>query len=259
MTYGFDGVLQVTSEGPIRIVTLNDPDTLNSMTDEMHDGIMRVWMDIAQDLEVRAVVLTGAGKAFSAGGNIPNFIRTIEETDYRRKELRMAKLVLENFLNCHVPVVCAVNGAAVGLGCSIAVASDIVLMSDKAYLADTHVSIGLVAGDGGVVTWPFMMSLLKVKEYLFTGERIPAEKAVELGLANRVVPHDRLMAEAMALAAKLAAQPPGALQDTKRALNLYLQDALNRVMPFALAAEHESFSSPEIAATAKKFTEKSRT
>jgi enoyl-CoA hydratase/carnithine racemase len=256
LTYGYDGVLKVTSDGPIRIITLDDPDTMNSMTEEMHDGIMRVWLDIAQDQDVRAVVITGTGRAFSAGGNIPGFLRTIAETDYRRKELRMAKLVLENILNCHVPVVAAVNGAAVGLGCSVAVAADIVLMSDASYLADTHVSIGLVAGDGGVVTWPFMMSLLKVKEYLFTGERIPAEKAVELGLANRVVPADQLMAEAMTLAKKLAAQPPQAIQDTKRALNVYLQDALNRVMPFALAAESESFTSPELAATAKKFTEK---
>ena len=256
MTYGYDGVLKVTSDGPIRIITLDDPDTMNSMTDPMHDGIMRVWLDIAQDQEVRAVVLTGTGRAFSAGGNIPSFLRTMSDTDYRRKELRMARMVLENMLNCHVPVIAAVNGAAVGLGCSIAVAADIVLMSDAAYIADTHVNIGLVAGDGGVITWPFMMSLLKVKEYLFTGERITAEKAVELGLANRVVPADQLMDEAMTLAKKLAAQPPQAIQDTKRALNVYLQDALNRVMPFALAAESESFTSPELAATAKKFTEK---
>jgi enoyl-CoA hydratase len=154
-------------------------------------------------------------------------------------------------------VIAAVNGPAVGLGGSLAVSSDIVLMSDAAYLADTHVTIGLVAGDGGVVSWPFMTSLLKVKEYLFTGERIPAETAVQIGLANRVVPADQLMAEALLLAHKLEAQPPQALQETKRALNLHLQAAALRVLPYALAAESESFSTPEIAQTVRKFTEKS--
>jgi enoyl-CoA hydratase len=114
-----------------------------------------------------------------------------------------------------------------------------------------------VAGDGGVVSWPFMTSLLKVKEYLFTGERIPAPTAVEIGLANRVVPADELMPEALLLAHKLEAQPPQALQETKRALNLHLQAAALRVLPYALSAESESFSSPEIAETARKFAEKS--
>jgi enoyl-CoA hydratase len=132
-----------------------------------------------------------------------------------------------------------------------------VLMSDAAYLADTHVNIGLVAGDGGVVSWPFMTSLLKVKEYLFTGERISAETAVQIGLANRVVPADQLMSEALLLAHKLEAQPPQAIQETKRALNLHLQAAALRVLPYALSAESESFSSPEIAATARKFADKS--
>jgi enoyl-CoA hydratase/carnithine racemase len=129
-------------------------------------------------------------------------------------------------------------------------------MSDTAYLADTHVTVGLVAGDGGVVTWPFMMSMLKAKEYLFTGERIPAEIAVQIGLANRVVPAESLMDEALLLARKLAAQPTQALQETKRALNLHLQAAALRVLPYALSAETESFSSPEVAETARKFAEK---
>jgi len=108
-----------------------------------------------------------------------------------------------------------------------------------------------------VVTWPFMMSLLKVKEYLFTGDRIPAAEAVQLGLANRVVPVDDLMAEALALAEKLVAQPPQALQETKRALNLHLQRATLDVLPYALSAETESFSSPEVGAMAKSFVERS--
>src|SRR5215204_5891407 len=150
MTSGDSDLLRYEEEGPIRIITLNDPDKRNPMTDELHEAFVDIWVRVMRDREVRAVVLTGAGKAFSAGG----------------------------------------NGPAVGLGCSIAVSCDIVLMADTAYMADTHVNVGLVAGDGGVVTWPFMMSMLKAKEYLFTGDRITAETAVQLGLANRAVPKD---------------------------------------------------------------------
>lgn len=256
MTYGYDGILTVTSDGPIRVVTLNDPDRLNPMTDPLHEALTDVWVHIMRDMEVRVVVLTGAGRAFSAGGNVPGFIRDVNDIAYRRAGMRTARLLVEHILGCHVPVIAAVNGPAVGLGCSIAVAADIVLMADTAYMADTHVSVGLVAGDGGVVTWPFMMSMLKAKEYLFTGERIPARTAVEIGLANRVVPAESLMDEAMTLARKLADQPAQALQETKRSLNLHLQEAVLRVMPFALAAETESFSSPEVAATVRTFTEK---
>jgi enoyl-CoA hydratase len=158
---------------------------------------------------------------FCAGGNVPGFVHI----DYRQWGMRNARLLVDQILACHVPVIAAVNGPAVGLGCSIAVSCDIVLIADTAYMADTHVNVGLVAGDGGVVAWPFMMSMLKAKEYLFTGDRIPAETAVQLGLANRVVPHDDLMAEALTLAGRLAEQPPQALQETKRSLNLHLQVA----------------------------------
>lgn len=256
MVYGLDPILSVEADGPIRIVTLNDPEKLNAMTDPLHEALTDVWVKIMRDEEVRCVVLTGAGRAFSAGGNIPGFIKNLEDVPYRRAGMRTARLLVDHILGCHVPVIAAVNGPAVGLGCSLAVACDLVLMADNAFLADTHVNIGLVAGDGGVVTWPFMMSMLKAKEYLFTGERIPAALAVELGLANRVVPADSLMDEAMTLARKLCEQPAQALQETKRSLNLHLQHAALMVLPFAISAETESFASPEVVATIENFKKK---
>lgn len=258
MVYGLPDVLQVEAEGPLRIVTLNDPDRLNAMTDPLHEALTDVWVHIMRDPEAKAVILTGAGRAFSAGGNIPGFIRNVEDVEYRRAGMRTAKLLVDHILGCHLPVIAAVNGPAVGLGCSIAVACDLVLISEDTYLADTHVNVGLVAGDGGVVTWPFMMSMLKAKEYLFTGERIPAKTAVELGLANRAVPAASLMEEARALALKLCGQPAQALQETKRSLNLHLQLAALQVLPYALSAETESFSSPEVAAVARGFQEKQK-
>jgi enoyl-CoA hydratase/carnithine racemase len=254
--YGLPEILQVEADGPVRIITLNNPDMMNAMVDPLHEALTDVWVHLSRDQEARAVVVTGAGRAFSAGGNIPGFLKNIEDLEYRRASMRTARLLVDHVLGCHLPVIAAVNGPAVGLGCSLAVACDLVLIADNAFMADTHVNIGLVAGDGGVVTWPFMMSLLKAKEYLFTGERIYAETAVELGLANRVVPADSLLAEATALAHRLAAQPPQALQETKRALNLHLQHAALRVLPYALSAESESFSTPEVHAAAEKFSKR---
>ena len=159
-------------------------------------------------------------------------------------------------LRFHLPVVAAVNGPAVGLGASVAVTCDIVLIAESTYIADTHVNIGLTAGDGGAATWPLLIGMLRAKEYLLTGERIPAALAVEFGLANRVVADDQLMPEALALAHKLSALPPQSLQETKRALNVHLQQAVASVLPFALSAEAESFATPEIKATIEKFSKK---
>ena len=254
MGYDLPQELIVESDGPVRIVTMNNPEHRNAFNDALHDGFVGVWAQIADDPDARAVVLTGAGKAFSAGGNIPGFIRDYNSLDHRRRSLRKAKRLVDEMINFHLPIVGAINGPAVGLGCTAAVLCDIVYIADTAYIADTHVNIGLVAGDGGAAMWPLMMSVLRAKEYLFTGDKIPAPVAVELGLANRVVPADDLMAEATALAHRLAAQPPQALQETKRAVNVYLQQAAANILPFALSAEGESFTSDEVRATIEKFT-----
>jgi enoyl-CoA hydratase/carnithine racemase len=212
-----------------------------------------VWLHLAEDHSLRAVVLTGAGKAFSAGGDIPGFIRSYESSDHRRLSLRRARRLMDAMVEFPKPVIAAVNGPAVGLGCSVAITCDLVLIAESAWLADTHVSVGLVAGDGGAATWPLFMSLLKAKEYLLTGDRIPAAEAVSLGLANRVVPDDQLMKEAVSLAERLAAQPPQAVQETKRAINLHLQAAISLVAPFALSAEAESFATEDIRHTIETF------
>ncbi|GAB1814877.1 enoyl-CoA hydratase/isomerase family protein [Mycobacterium sp. MUNTM1] len=246
-------LLRYEHEGQIRIVTLNDPDKLNTMTDELHEALADIWVEILRDSEARAVVLTGAGRAFCAGGDIPGFVRKVNDPNERRRSMRGARLLVDHILGCHLPVIAAINGPAVGLGCSIAVSCDIVLIADSAYMADTHVNVGLVAGDGGVVTWPLMMSVLKAKEYLFTGDRITPEEAVQLGLANRVVPADTLLDEALALARRLAEQPPQALQETKRSINIHLQQAALSVLPYALAAETESFTTQEIQIRAEEF------
>jgi enoyl-CoA hydratase len=253
MPYAPTQDLLLERDGPIAVLTMNNPDARNAFTDGLHEALQEVWLHLAEDHSLRAVVLTGAGKAFSAGGDIPGFIRSYESPDHRRLSLRRARRLMDAMAEFPKPVVAAVNGPAVGLGCSVAITCDLVLIAESAWLADTHVSVGLVAGDGGAATWPLFMSLLKAKEYLLTGDRIPAAEAVNLGLANRVVPDDQLMKEAIALAERLAAQPAQAVQETKRALNIHLQAAISLVAPFALSAEAESFATDDIRQTIEKF------
>ena len=245
--------LLIETDGPVTIVTMNNPEMRNAFTDAMHEGMIEIWPHLAETPSCRAVVLTGAGRAFSSGGNVPGFIRDYEDPEYRRYSLRNARRLMDSMAAFHKPLVAAVNGPAVGLGCSVAVTCDIVLIAQSAFIADTHVSIGLVAGDGGAVGWPLMMSLLKAKEMLFTGDRIPADQAVAIGLANRVVPDDELRTDALALEHRLTAQPPQAIQETKRALNLHLQAAIANVAPFALSAESESFATEDIKNTVDNF------
>jgi len=246
----------IEKKGGVAIVTMNNPEMLNAFSDEMHVGMREIWEHLACDRDVRAIVLTGTGRAFSAGGNIPGFIRDYEDSHHRMNSIRGARRLLDAMLECPKPIIAAVNGPAVGLGCSVAVSCDIIFIAESTYMADTHVPIGLVAGDGGAVTWPMMMSILKAKYYLLTGEKIPAKECVDIGLANFAVPDAELMERAIALAERLAKMPAQALFETKRALNLHMQKAALAVAPFALAAESESFTTDDIKNTIEGFKKK---
>lgn len=238
--------LKIEMDGSVAVVTMNRPEKLNAFSDEMHTGMQEIWNYLALDRSVRAIVLTGAGRAFSAGGDIPNFIRSYESPIHRRESMRGAQRLLNNMLDCPKPMISAVNGPAIGLGCSIAISCDIVFMNESTFMADPHVDIALVAGDGGAVQWPLFMSILKAKYYLLTGDRIPAKECVEIGLANFAVPAAELLEKAVALGHRLAEKPQQAIEETKRAINLHIQQATLMVSPFACAAEQESFSTEDI-------------
>ncbi|GII94461.1 enoyl-CoA hydratase/isomerase family protein [Sinosporangium siamense] len=248
--------LLVEVDGPLRIVTMNRPDELNSFDDTLHVAMRRVWDLLVDDEDARAVVLTGAGRVFSAGGHVPNFIRNHHDLVARRRDIREGERLARAMMSCELPVVAAVNGPAVGLGCSLATMSDFVVMAEDAFMSDPHVSIGLVAGDGGAVTWPWLTSLLTAKEFLLLGDRIPASEAVRLGLCNRVVPTDEVMQTAKTIARRFAALPAQSVRDTKRALNMHLLDSANSVLNFALAAEYESFGTDDIKARVAEFLAK---
>ncbi|HEY3716429.1 MAG TPA: enoyl-CoA hydratase/isomerase family protein [Jatrophihabitantaceae bacterium] len=248
MEYQLPDELTITCIGNVRVVTLNRPDALNAISPVMQAAFIDVWHQIGADAEARAVVLTGAGRAFSAGGDLDNFLRQQSDVELRRRSLRNARRLVDELLGFHLPVVAAVNGPAVGLGATLAILSDYVVMSENSYLADTHVSVGLVAGDGGAAFWPLLCGLLRAKALLLLGERIEPAEAVDIGLANRVVPENAALEEAVGIARRFAELPPQAAQDTKRALNLHLKQAANAVLDFSLAAEGESFGTPDVAA-----------
>ncbi|MFJ8194012.1 enoyl-CoA hydratase/isomerase family protein [Streptomyces sp. NPDC096094] len=238
-------VLTVAADGDVRIVTLNRPEHLNGVSEELHRRLSEVWRELAEDPGARSVVLTGAGRAFSAGGDFDHLLRHHDDPALRERSIRLDRIIQTEMIRFPLPLIAAVNGPAVGLGCSLALGCDLVLMAEDAYLADPHVSVGLVAGDGGVTLWPMLTSLLRVKEYLFTGDRIPAATAVELGLANRGCPAGDLMREALKLAHRLAAQPAEALRATKAALAAVVEQVSRGGMEAALLAERSTMTSPD--------------
>ena len=246
-----DAVL-IEEDGPVRILTMNRPEALNAFDGELHHALPDALHEVSDDPKVRAVVLTGAGRAFSAGGNIDDFTAFANDLELRRATLRLGRRLFEELINVHLPVIAAVNGPAVGLGCTIATACDAVIMSEQTFMADPHVTVALVAGDGGAVTWPLNIGLLRAKPYLLTGDRMPAEVAVSLGLATRAVPPEQVLPEATAMAHRIAALPPQAVQDTKSVLNQHLRMAAVTVLGYGLAAESQSHDTAEYRAVPEK-------
>jgi enoyl-CoA hydratase len=245
MTYDVPAELTVESDGPVRTVIMNRPDELNAINLALHRALAIVWQQLIADRAAKVVILTGAGRAFSAGGDLTWITSFLDDPVARDESLREGAQIIEEILRFPLPVIAAVNGAAVGLGCSLAVLSDIVLISEAAYLADPHVSVGLVAGDGGAAFWPLLTPILRSREYLYTGSRIAATTAVEIGLATRVVRPDALLSEARTLAERLASQPAEALRGTKRVVNMHLSAALSGAMQAGFAAEAVTMQTPE--------------
>lgn len=247
-SYDLPDVLQVEADGPVRIVRLNRPEQLNATNHELHQGLAALFPQLDADTGARAAVITGNGRAFSAGGDFTYLDELAGDAALRKETLVHGRQIVTGMVACRVPIVAAVNGPAVGLGCSIVALSDIVYMAESAHLADPHVMVGLVAADGGPVTWPLLTSLQLAKEYALTGERIPARRAAEIGLVNHVCPDGEELEQALACARRIAALPQRAAEDTKRILNLHLERAVLATLDFALAAEDRSFTSPELRA-----------
>jgi enoyl-CoA hydratase/carnithine racemase len=245
--YDMPDEIEVRAEGPLRVITLNRPESLNSVNHALHDGLARLWPQLSADREARVAVLTGAGRAFSAGGDFPYLQQLAADPALRAISIADGRELVLGMVRCRIPVIAAVNGPAVGLGCSLVALSDVVYVAETAYLADPHVQVGLVAADGGPLTWPLYTSMIAVKELALTGARIPAEKAVALGLATHVVADP--LAEAMECAKRIVELPRFAVENTKRMFNLQLERTVLAGLDFALSAEERSFDTDDFRAT----------
>lgn len=222
--------LLIEDRGAIRILTLNRPDDRNPASTALLFRLTEVAEDLARDEMVRAVILTGSGKAFSAGGDFKHFVATAQDPEIAHATIDNGRAFIAAMLDVPVPVIAAVNGAAVGFGATLLALSDIVLMAENAFIAEPHANVGLVIGDGISVTWPFLLAMNKAKELAFTGDRIYAADAVACGLANRVVAAESLMDEALALAERIILQPRSALAGSKQLFNMYSKAMFENVL-----------------------------
>ena len=226
-------------------VTIDHPESpLNAVDDRLHGELTRLFAELKRERRVRAVVLTGSGRAFSAGGDF-GWFPTLDDLDKLESLRRDAKQMIWDLLDVPLPIIAAVNGPAIGLGASIALLCDTIWMADTATIADPHVLVGIVAGDGGVAIWPLAVGPARAKEYLMTGDPVPALEAERIGLVNHVVGADELQDRALAFAYRIAAGAPLAVQYTKQAVNKVVKDALNIAFDASTALEIVTFQSQD--------------
>ncbi len=246
--------IQVEKSDGVAILRLNRPERLNAVNGTMHSELMSLFLDVQSDTDVRAAVLTGAGRAFCAGGDFG------ADSDMRTKSglamIQEARRIVDNLLDCEKPVVAAVNGPAAGLGATVALLCDVVIASRNARIGDPHVKMGITAGDGGAVIWPLLVGVNRAKYMLMTGDLITADQALEMGLVNQVVEEGEAFNAALALARRLAAGAPFAVQSSKTAVNKFIKQVSNLVLPYSLASEEVSMTKDDHREAVKAFQEK---
>lgn len=244
-------------EGKVLTVTLNRPDVLNAVNGDLHTELSHVFYDVATD-PADIIVLTGAGRAFCAGGDIDWMQSGVDDPLGFDSVVFEAKKIIFGLLDCEKPIICRLNGDAVGLGATIALFCDIIIASDSARIGDPHVSVGLVAGDGGAVIWPQLIGYARAKEYLMTGKLMHAEDAVAMGLINHAVPAGELDEATDRMATRLANGAAQAIRWTKVSVNVGLKQLAHSIMDTSLAYESLSNRSKDHQEAVNAFREKRR-
>jgi enoyl-CoA hydratase len=212
-------------EHGILLMTINRPEQMNATDAALHNALSRVWLDIEDDADVRVVVVTGAGRAFSAGGDLTWVSTMVNNYDEMKVAFKEAGDIVYRMTQCSKIIISAINGTAVGAGLAVALMADISLMAEEAKITDGHVRLGVAAGDHANIIWPLLCGLAKAKYYLLTADFIDGKTADQIGLVSKAVPADELMAFAMKTATKIATGPQDAASFTKRALNLWITQA----------------------------------
>jgi enoyl-CoA hydratase len=243
-------------EGNVLHVTMNRPETLNAFDEDLDTDFARLFTDITNDPETDVVVLTGAGRAFSAGGDIGHMEHLLEHPEEFGEGAMRAKQIVFSMLDCPKPIIAKVNGHAVGLGATVALYSDIIFASENAKFGDPHVKVGFAAGDGGAIIWPQHAGYAKAKHYLLTGDLVPAPEAERIGLITFVVPPEKLDEAVDTYAKRLASGATKAIQWTKMSVNIGLKQLAHTMMDTSIAYENLSNYTQDHAEAVRAFREK---
>ena len=236
---GYDRYTTMTFARARRVltVTLDRPDVLNAVNAAMHAELARLFNDIAADPETDIVVLTGAGRAFCAGGDMAWLQNAADDPAVFDRIAVEAKQIVFGLLDLEKPVVCRLNGDAVGLGATIALFCDIIIASETARIGDLHVNIGLSAGDGGAIIWPQLIGYPRAKEFLMTGRLVDGAEAATLGLVNEAVAPDALNARVARMVGKLERGASQSIRYTKISINIGLRQLAHAMMDASIAYE----------------------
>ena len=239
----------------VLLITIDRPGKYNAADEQMHTELARVWTDVAADPQTRVAVITGAGRAFSAGGDLAMVERMAGDYDRVAHMLGEMSDLVYNMVNCEKPIVSAVNGVAVGAGTVVALMADISICALDARLGDGHVKLGVAAGDHAAILWPLLCGMAKARYYLLTGEMITGEEAERLGMVSKALPRDQVLDEALRVADGLACGSQPAIRWTKRALNNWLKMA-GPVFDQSAAYEMLCFMGPDVLEGAAALAEK---
>lgn len=249
--------LSFAVDGHVGEITLTRPELFNRFDVALHRDFTELLLELRGRRDLRALVLASTGKCFSAGGDFDLMMAARADIDVRTNLMDEGRLMFRLLADLALPVVVAMQGDAIGLGATVALSCDAIVASRTAAISDPHVAVGLVAGDGGCVVWPAAVGMLRAKRYLLTGDRLTAEEAWAIGLVTDLVdgPDDALPA-ARALAGRIAALPPLAVQGTKRALNQVVQHRAGEVLDLSIALEGDSMASDDLAEAIAAFKER---
>jgi enoyl-CoA hydratase len=255
MYQGYE-TLRVERRGKIVTVAFNRPEVRNATNPRMHQELERVFPEIGRDPEANVVILTGAGNAFSAGGDLAQMKLNLDDRARWNESMGEARRILVNLLDLDRPVIARINGHAVGLGATLALFCDITIALDTAKIADPHVKVGLVAGDGGSLIWPILAGHARTRVLLLTGEAITGARAAEIGLITEACTAEALDARVNVIAEELAGGAAVAIRGTKRALNLVLRQQLEAAIDAHLGLETMSYLSEDHREAVTAFVEK---
>ncbi|HSE93380.1 MAG TPA: enoyl-CoA hydratase/isomerase family protein [Methylomirabilota bacterium] len=209
----------------VLLITINRPEVLNAANDRLHWELTQIWLTIDRDDDTRVAVITGAGRAFSAGGDLEMVEANATDPKRLANTVREASDIVYNMINLDKPVVSAINGVAVGAGLVVALMADVSVIAEDVRFTDGHTRLGVVAGDHAAVIWPLLCGMAKAKYYLLTSDFIDGREAERIGLVSLCVPRAELLPRAFDVAGKLAQGSQQAIRWTKRSLNNWLRMA----------------------------------